>query len=153
MSDVVSNNRNDELVLRKGDRREWKKIVEFFDVNLHNLYHDPGFVPSGVIKDKVRRGNVIVAERNKKIVGVAVTNGETIWNLVVHKEFRGQKIGSALVKHINPKYIRIKAKGGLPNPTSFYIKNGYKPIKFVQSSVTHKKTILLAAREDICSER
>jgi len=152
MSNVVLNVIKDEFVLRKADSREWKEIVEFFDTHLHNLYHDPGFVPSSIIRDKVQRGNVVVVERKKKIVGVAITNGETLWNLVVHKEFRRQDIGSTLLKYINPKYVRIKAKGGLPDPTSFYAKNGYKPVKFVQSNVTRKKTILLAAREDICSE-
>jgi GNAT superfamily N-acetyltransferase len=152
MSNIVlgGNARKDELVLRIANIQEWKEIVEFFDTHLHNLYHDPGFVPSGLIRDKIQGGNVVVAEREKKIVGVAITNGETLWNLVVHKEFRRKNIGSALLKGINPKYIRIKAKGGFPDPTPFYVKNGYKPVKFVESNVTRKKTILLAAREDVC---
>jgi len=132
--------------VRKAQFSEREAIVDFFDENLHNMYHDPGFVPAGLIFDKIKRGNVFVCEVDNKMVGVAITNGKTLWNFVIHKNFRKQRIGSAFLKELNPQQIRIKAKGGIPDPTGFYSKNGYKPVEFVSSGVTNKKTILLAAK-------
>jgi len=143
----TENLEKNKLTIRKANISEWQLIVDFFDKHLHNLYHDPGFVSSGLIHDKIQRRNVWVAENDGKIVAIAISNNHTLWNLVVHKEFRFQKIGSTLLKHINPKCVRIKYKGGFPDPTSFYVKNGYKPVRLVPSKVTKRKTILLAVKD------
>lgn len=134
------------VTIRKAVPNEWKSIVEFFDLHLHNLYHDPGFLPSGMVRDHIGRGNVIVAVSDAGILGVALTNGRTLWNLVVNKNYRRKGVGSKLLNSIGPKYVRIKRHGGFPDPTSFYEKNGYRPLAFVPSAATKKKTILLAER-------
>ena len=136
------------LKIRLAIPGEWRSIVEFFDTHLHNMYHDPGFLPSGMIRDKIKRGNVVIAETEERILGVALTNGKTLWNLVVHKKYRNRGVGTALLKSIDPKYVRIKNNGGLPNPTDFYKKNGYRSLGLVSSAATKKKTILLAERVD-----
>jgi len=134
------------LTIRRASFDEWRSIVKFIDTHLHNMYHDPGFLPSGMIRDKIGRQQVIVAESDVGILGIAVTNGETLWNLVVHKEHRNKGIGSKILKSIDPKFVRIKCSGGFPNPTDFYEKNGYHKVEFVSSSITKEKTILLAER-------
>ncbi|TET28190.1 MAG: N-acetyltransferase [Candidatus Bathyarchaeum sp.] len=137
-----------ELTIRLALPKEWKFIVDFFDEHLHNMYHDPGFLPLQMIRDKIDRGNCVIAESEEGILGVALTNGKTLWNLVIHKEYRNRGVGTKLLKSINPRYVRIKYKGGLPDPTNFYEKNGYRPLGLVKSAVTGKKTILLAERVD-----
>ena len=124
---------------------DFEEIVEFVDKHLHNPYHDPGFISSGLIRDRIRRATVWMVGSNHLILGIAIgrPNGG-LWNLVVHKHFRKQGIGSTLVRAVNPRYVRIKCKGGLPDPTLFYVKNGFTPVGFVDSDITKKRTILLA---------
>lgn len=134
--------------IRQAKLEEWENIVAFFDINLHDMYHDGGFLTIGMIRDKIQRGNVFVAESEAGILGIAVTNGVTLWNLVVDRKYRDVGIGSFMLASIRPKYVRIKCKGGFPDPTDFYKKNGYRPIEFVPSEITKKNTILLAERID-----
>jgi GNAT superfamily N-acetyltransferase len=136
------------VTIRKAVPDEWKCVVEFFDSHLHKMYHNPGFLPSGMIRDHIGRGNVIIAESDAGILGVALTNGQTLWNLVVNKNYRNKGVGSTLLKSIDPKYVRIKRYGGFPDPTNFYEKNGYHQLIFVPSAATKKKTILLAERTE-----
>lgn len=134
--------------IKKVDKGESKRVVDFVDEHLHNLYHDSGFISCGRIYDHIHRGNVWVAKRNGRILGIAIGKKDGgLWNIVVHKNFREQGIGSMLIKEIDPAYVRIKCKGGLPDPTLFYVKNGYIPADFVKSEITNRKTLLLAVKK------
>lgn len=79
----------------------------------------------------------LIAEKNSEIVGAIFgerlkNNGFMLWEFAVKKEFRGQGIGSALLKKFetnlaseNRKWMILYAPAKSPQTINFYQKHGY----------------------------
>jgi len=103
-----------------------------------------GFIPVGMLKDKIVRQEVFVFKYEGKIIAVAIGRpGATLFNLFVHPAWRGKSLGKALLKYLNPKRVRVKYT--IKDPTAFYEKCGYRfveyafPKSFWTRSGFHKK--------------
>ena len=94
-----------------------------------------GFVNRNQVETEIRKHRVLIACQQNNIVGVRI-GIDTLWNLVVTNSVRGQGIGKALVNHIRPTTIRVKAipvghlskeqKNNFKDPTAFYEKLGFE---------------------------
>jgi len=95
-----------------------------------------GFCPKSVLKNCVHKNDVLimVVERPKEIIGFIIANinlslkKAEIENIFVKKEYRGNGIGSELLKKVieRVKTIGIGNINTLQNvAVDFYIKNGF----------------------------
>ena len=120
-----------KIEIRIADIDEIKPIVELMDKYLAGY----GFVTSAQIKTEIKRNCVWVAIKNNKIVGVRI-GSSTLYNLLVHPDYRKLGIGKALILVKPPRIIRVKAVPvghlsneqikNFKNPEAFYSKCGYK---------------------------
>lgn len=94
-----------------------------------------GFIPKGIIRNLVDKQNYVYVVRYAgKIIAVAIgRRGGTLWNLLVHPDFRSKGLGEALVRFLDPEKIRVKwtAKRPVSDPTGFYEKLGYRFTEYV----------------------
>lgn len=120
-----------DIVLATPDQLD--EIVELFDKFLTN---GRGFIPRGIIQNLINKKRyVYVLEEKNKIVAVAIGRpGGTLWNLLVHPDFRRKGLGTAIVKFLNPRKIRVKWTGfknsETEDPTGFFEKFGYRSVEY-----------------------
>ena len=122
-----------DIKIREATEADIPHIVRFVDT--HFTREGYGFVTSGQMKTEVRRGAVYLALDGNIIVGSRM-GLERIYNLAVHKNYRGQGIGRKLVEIYHPNLIRVKAdpvgnlsktqKENFENPEGFYQSLGYE---------------------------
>lgn len=114
------------VTYRKALKTDLDKLRDFVDTYLKDY-----FLPEEILADKLDRDLVILAlNYNEDIIGIAIksTLNHTLWNLLVHPEYRGRGIGKALVELTKPLKIRCKWNISTGNPTEFYEKLGYGKI-------------------------
>jgi len=97
---------------------------------LDRFYRGYGFIPKGMLQDKIQRKQVYVFRYKSRIIAVAIGRHKTVlWNLLVHPDYRGKGLGQALLKYLNPKRVRVKYT--LKDPSQFYEKAGYRFVEYV----------------------
>jgi len=121
------------MELRKAKIGDFAQIVRLIDSEFTK--EGFGFVNRAQIEIEIKKGRVFVAVKDGHIIGCRI-GGDTVWNIVVAKNERGQRIGSQLIEILRPRTIRVKCKpvGHLSkaqrenfvDPTPFYEKLGYK---------------------------
>lgn len=108
-------------------------IIKFIDLNFAREGY--GFVTPSQLKNEIRRTAVFIAlSEAGEIVGVRV-GVKTVYNLCVHKEYRGMGIGRLLLEYSPPSNIRVKAqpvghlskvqRDNFKSPEGFYERCGY----------------------------
>lgn len=124
-----------KYLIRLADGKDLDEIVSFVDYWLRNGALSEGveggvndyFIPRGRHADYIRKYNVWIAVRNKRIIGWLVINlNKTMIHLLIAAPFRGYGIGSAMVRLSCPDVIRSKTDQSTGNPKKFYEKCGYK---------------------------
>ena len=120
------------MEIRKAKLEETKEIVKFIDSNFTREGY--GFVTSAQIETEIRRNAVWIAIIDGKIVGSRIGISR-VYNLAVHKNYRKNGIGRALIEIHDPDTIRVKAipvgnlsknqKDNFKSPEGFYKKLGF----------------------------
>lgn len=142
-----------EIIIEKLSKNDLIEAISIYDEN-HNLKtnYEKLFQEYDKIYNNPDYHN-IVAKLNGKIVGLAtiVINHDiveelkpflTIWNLGVHKDYRRQKVGTALLEYINNfakenncQFIALLAEKDNETAQTFYEKLGFSKevgyIKFI----------------------
>ncbi len=121
-----------DIKYRRGTSSDLNSIIEFIDKNIPDF-----FMPKGRIETIVTGGSkknrwstkpsiVWLALKDNCIIGVLfMSNSGSLWNLLVHPDYRGKGVGSELMKLAKPKTVRCKWNLSTGDPTEFYEKLGY----------------------------
>ena len=73
---------------------------------------------------------VWVLEDEGCIVGIVVTYlGCMLRNLYLHPDYRGRGLGSTICSLLELKEVRAKTDMSTGDPTEFYVKNGFVPVR------------------------
>lgn len=129
-------NAQGKFTIESGDVRpalagETDEVALLFDRFLDGR----GFIPKGIIHNLIDKQTYVYLIRyGGDIVAVAIgRRGGTLWNLLVHPDFRSKGLGEALVRFIDPEKIRVKwtAKRPISDPTGFYERLGYRFAEYV----------------------
>ena len=122
-----------QILIRKANKKELEHITRFID---HNFVREGyGFISKSQIETELKRQTIYVAETGLgQIVGTRIGK-KRIWNLAVHKAYRGQGIGKMLIDIYDAETIRVKATPvghlskeqlkNFSNPEGFYKKVGF----------------------------
>lgn len=94
-------------VIRLAELADYDNVVAHID--LHFTKEGYGFVNRAQIKTEIAKGRVVIALIENEIVGVRI-GLNTLWNLVVANDQRGNGIGRLLVEFQRPLTIRVKCE-------------------------------------------
>ena len=144
---------NMEISYRSADNSDLNSICEFVDFwltgggkadGIPGAGHD-FFIPHGRQADYLRKYKVMLAIESGKIVGWAVTTKKNVLiHLLIAATFRGQSIGSELLKRMDPEVIRSKFDQSTGDPGPFYRKHGF--VKAVPERLGKKGNIEIYAK-------
>ena len=117
------------ITYRKAVEGDINNVVSFLDLYLRKDY----FVPKSKIRSLIcgrheaaKPDVVWLAFIEKLIVGLCfVSRKGTLWNILVHPDYRNNGIGTELIRLSNPKKIRCKWDMSTGNPAKFYHNLGY----------------------------
>lgn len=110
-------------------------IVSLLDTELRGK---DWFCPRGIVRRWVtgentdgwrrRPGRVVLAESGSHIIGVAIASRRSsrLYTLVVGQPWRGKGIGSALLRAVQAREVRVKRDMSTGDPASFYAQHGYR---------------------------
>ena len=119
--------------IRRANLADFERVVILIDSDFTK--EGFGFVKREQIRTEIRKGRVLIAEDNGRLLGVRIGLG-TIWNMVIAHEARGVVIGRRLIEYNSPHTIRVKAdpighlskeqKKNFIDPTGFYEALGFR---------------------------
>ncbi len=118
----------DGLTFRRATQDDIPKILAFVDIYLRKDW----LVRRAYLVDKMQNDETWVVFDAERLVAWATLGNQKrrgLWNLLVHPHYRGRHIGSNLVAHLRPSYIRSKADQSTGDPTAFYEHLGYEVIE------------------------
>lgn len=108
------------------------------------------FVRHGQQADYLKKYNVLLATFADEIVGWAVkTKKNVLIHLLVAATFRGQNIGSEMLRKMQPDVIRSKFDQSTGDPGPFYVKHGF--VKAISEKVGKKQNIEIYKRQGLAS--
>lgn len=123
-----------EVEYRKAVMSDLKRIVAFVDFwltgggipdKVPGCGHD-FFVPVGRHEAYLAKYGVLLATYGSEIVGWAVkTKKGVLIHLLVAGTFRGNGIGSEMLRRMSPDVVRSKFDQSTGDPSGFYLKHGY----------------------------
>lgn len=144
-----------EVVYRKAVLEDLSAIVAFVDFwltgggkacGIPGAGHD-FFVPKGRHEAYLKRYNVLLAGYAGEIVGWAVkTKKGVLIHLLIAATFRGQGIGSEMLRRMSPAVVRSKFDQSSGDPAAFYRKHGF--IKAMGERLGKKKNIDIFVKPD-----
>ena len=110
------------------------------------------FVPRGRHEAYLKKYCVLLALLADEILGWAVkTKKGVLIHLLVAGTFRGQGIGSELLKRMSPDVVRSKFDQSTGDPGAFYLKHGF--VKESSRRVGKKKNIDIFVRPGVLKDR
>jgi len=123
-----------DIVYRKANVSDLPAIVAFVDYwltgggqanGIPGATHDY-FVRTGQHKAYLAKYGVMLATFEGEIVGWAVKTGKGVLiHLLIAATFRGQGIGGAMLRRMDPEIVRSKFDQKSGDPAEFYRKQGY----------------------------
>ncbi|MBA7675702.1 hypothetical protein ES703_83939 [subsurface metagenome] len=145
-----------EIEYRNGVIEDLQAIVAFVDFwltgggladGVTGSAHD-FFVPRGRHESYLKKYDVLLALLADEILGWAVkTKKGVLIHLLVAGTFRGQGIGSELLKRMAPNVVRSKFDQSTGDPAVFYLKHGF--VKESTSRVGKKRNIDIFVRPGV----
>lgn len=117
---------------RKGTPDDYEQIKTFVDTYLTDY-----FMPESKIDTILTGGDgknrwsnkpskVFLAFDKDNIVGlIFMSNVGTLWNILIHPDYRKKGVGKELIALANPKKVRCKWNMSSGDPTEFYKKLGF----------------------------
>lgn len=145
-----------EVVYRRAVIEDLPAIVAFVDFwltgggkagGIPGAGHD-FFVPAGRHEAYLKKYRVLLAGHAGAIVGWAVvTKKGVLIHLLVAATFRGQGIGSEMLRRIKPVVVRSKFDQSSGDPAGFYRKHGY--IKQSAERTGKKKNIDIFTKKSV----
>lgn len=145
-----------DVEYRRADMSDLTTIVAFVDywltgggkaVGIPGAGHD-FFVPAGRHEKYLAKYAVLLAMYGGEIVGWAVkTQKGVLIHLLIAATFRGQGIGSELLRRLHPDAVRSKFDQSSGDPSGFYHKHGY--VKAGGGRVGKKKNIEIFTRPGV----
>lgn len=149
-----------EIEYRTAGIEDLKAVVAFVDFwltgggipdGVPGSAHD-FFVPVGRHESYLKKYHVLLALLAGEILGWAVkTKKGVLIHLLVAGTFRGQGIGSELLKRMAPDVVRSKFDQSTGDPAAFYIKHGF--VKESSSRVGKKRNIDIFIRPGVLKDR
>lgn len=97
------------------------------------------FISKGQHSKYILKYTTLLCLEGKEIIGWAVVErSNTLIHLLIKGDKRGLGIGKAMMKILQPKYIRSKLDQSTGNPILFYEKLGYKKVAREKSKASFK---------------
>lgn len=121
------------------DVRQLSRFTDFWLAGRGFYQKVPGavndcFISPGQHRKYVNKYVTWICTDDSNVVGWAVVqHGDIMIHLLVAGDYRGCGIGSALLSHLRPRFVRSKSDQSSGNPIAFYQKMGYRKIDTVQS--------------------
>ena len=95
---------------------------------------DDCFISHSQHKKYICKYRTLICLEDLELVGWAVVEpSDTLINMLVAGNYRGQGIGRQMMCLLSPKFVRSKLDQSSGNPTGFYEKLGYTKVKTVKS--------------------
>jgi len=136
-----------EIETRKAEIKDLKAICHFTDFWLAGRgkrVDAPGAVDDYFISQSqhlkyIEKYTTTIAVQNKAVIAWAVVQLDgTMIHFLIAGDYRGQGLGTKMLKKLNPPKIRSKSNQSSGNPTPFYESRGYHKIDSVKSQGSFK---------------
>jgi len=129
------------MEIRKATKEDLPAIIQFTDYWLAGRAKNQGvefagndyFISPRQHTKYLNHYDVVVAIYKGEIVGWAVKqHQQTLIHLLIDADFRGKGIGEKLLKTLDPRLIRCKTDQSTGDPTSFFLKQGYRRLSNIK---------------------
>lgn len=114
------------ITIRAATMEDVDAIASFLDKHLRKDW----FMPMPRVIDTLSSGHsrCFLAVDDNALVGIALAGGKrpTLYNLLIHPDYRSRGIGKRLVLTVDPQRIRVKTNMITGDPSEFYRKLGYR---------------------------
>lgn len=118
----MSNKITKKIEIIEATEKDIPIILGFTDIFLRRDW----IINRGYLRDNLKKGVILLAWAEGKIVGIGICKNKTLLLFYVHPKFRSQKIGFKLLQKLKPEIIRARVNQSTGNPVPYYESLGYK---------------------------